>query len=430
MTQAVRVVVSGVGAITPTGSTAGESWDALLAGQSGVAPVRGFAAKGAQPGYAGEVKDLSPERIGLNRRKLKAMGRQAQLAFAASQEACADAALDPSALDRERIGIVLGVGMLNADVDELGRALYAMHKATGNGFEAAAFNHAALTEMLPLWLLRHIPNLAAAHASIAIEAQGPSNTIATGCVAGANAIGEAMRIVARGDADVMIAGGADARVSPLAMLRYRELGWLSVRNDCDPEVVSAPFDEQASGFVTAEGGGAVVIESAEHAERRGARILAELVAYTAANDATGMRFTRGDGSALQSALERCAARLAAAGSERIDSVFAPASGLPPIDKAVASALAAAAGDVGIGTVTATRSALGHAHAASAAIDTVLAVKALDGCRIPPVLNLQRPIEDLPFSINGNHKSPVESAIVGAYGFGGHAAAIGLRRWHA
>jgi len=423
----VRVVVTGLGCVSPVGNTAPETWEGLLAGRSGVSRLRAFDVNGSQPGYAAEVKDLSPERAGLPRRKLKMMGRQAQLAFAAVQEACTDAGLasDAAAVDRERLGIILGVGMLNADVEDLGRAFHTMQAATGPAFVQSAFNRAAARELLPLWLLRHIPNLAAAHAGIALDAQGPSNTITTGCVAGASAIGEAARIVARGEADVVIAGGTDARVSPLAMLRYRELGWLSTRTDCDPEDVSAPFDACASGFVNGEGAAVLVLEAEPHARRRGARIRAELMKYAAANDANGLFVHDRNGRALRTSVDRCAAALRDAGAP-VDCVFAPASGVRPLDSAAAAALS---GVVGLdGPIAATRSLLGHTHAASAAVDAVAAVQALGGRRIPAVRNLTRPIASLAFARGGDLPRVVESAIVGAYGFGGHGAALAFRRW--
>jgi len=424
----VRVVVTGTGCISPIGQTAAETWSALLAGRSGVAPIRSFDTNGSHPAYAAEVKDLSPEHTALPRRKLKMMGRQAQLAFVAVQEACADAGLsDAPSLDRERLGLILGVGMLNADVEELGRAIQRMRETTGKQFDQAAFNRAAACELLPLWLLRHIPNLAAAHAGIAIDAQGPSNTITTGCVAGANAIGEAARIIARGEADVVIAGGTDARVTPLATLRYRELGWLSTRSDCPPDAVSAPFDACASGFVNGEAAAVLVLESHVHAQRRGARIRAEVAGYAAANDARGMfQYDRG-GRALRTAVARCAASLLR-DANAIDGLFAPASGVRQLDVAAAAALDAVPGLEG--PIAATRSLAGHTHAASAALDAVAAVQALGGHVLPSVRNLARPIAPLRFSRGERLTRALDSLIVGAYGFGGHGAALGLQRWHA
>jgi 3-oxoacyl-[acyl-carrier-protein] synthase II len=331
---------------------------------------------------------------------------------------------------------VLGVGMLNADVMELGRAFYAAahastrepdaHAGEQESFDPVTFGRYASAELFPLWLLRHIPNLAAAHTSIALDAQGPSNTITTGCVSAANAIGEAARLIARGAADVMLAGGADARVSPLAMLRYRELGWLATRDDVDPEAVSAPFDEDATGFVDGEAAGVLVLESLEHARARGARIYAELASYAAANDAHELLQPHPAGRGLQRAATRC---LPPGGlhTGNVDAVFSPAPSVPAFDRAIASALAAACGASRSGPlITATRSIVGHTHAASAAVDCIAAIKAIETSRVPPTLNLRRPIADLAFVTGGPRVAEISTALVCAHGFGGHAAALA---WH-
>jgi 3-oxoacyl-[acyl-carrier-protein] synthase II len=424
-----RVVVTGVGAVTPIGNTACEFWDALVQGRSGVAPIAAFDAARARPSYAAEVKRFAAELAGVPQRKLKMMGRQAQLACAAVHDACTDAALVSPDLDCRRIGIVLGVGMLNADVSELGRVVSASGMGAGP-FDLPAFSRAAATQMFPLWLLRHIPNLAAAHASICLDAQGPSNTIATGCVAGANAIGEAYRIVRRGEADVVLAGGADARVSPLATLRYRDLGWLSTRDDVSPVEVSAPLDASASGFVNGEGAGIVVLESLEHARRRGARIRAELVGYAAANEAHDLLSPRGDGAALARAARHALDRACVLPSE-VDVVFAPAASVPAFDRAVACGLVSTFGrQPSRATVTATRSLVGHTHAASAALDSVAAIMAIGSSQIPPTINVRRPIAALAIAADVARASTVSTALVGAYGFGGHAASLMWREYAA
>jgi 3-oxoacyl-[acyl-carrier-protein] synthase II len=425
---AKRIVITGVGAVTPVGRDVDASWQSLLDGRSGAAPIAGFEAEGARPSYAAEVKDFAPERAGVPRRKLKMMGRQAQLAFAAAEQACADAALtgETSRPEPTRMGIILGVGMLNADALELGRTCHAMaNEMNGRGFETSAFMRAAATELFPLWLLRHIPNLAVAHASIHLDAQGPSNTIATGCVAGANAIGEAARIIARGDADVMLAGGTDARVSPLGTLRYRDLGWLATRDDIEPAAISAPFDEEASGFVNGEGAGILVLESLDRARARGARIYAELTSYAAANDAGDVLMPNPEGRALARAMFRCAER----GEfciEDIGAVFAPALSVPGYDAAIASALTSVLNGHARPAVTALRSLLGHTHAASAAIDCVAAVKAIQSGAIPATANLRKPIAALPYVTGSAREEAISTALVGAYGFGGHAAALAFR----
>ena len=424
MMFAKRIVVTGVGAMTPVGQDVGSSWQALLDGRSGVGPIAGFEAEGARPPYAAEVKDFTPERAGVPRRKLKMMGRQAQLAFAAAEQACADAGLNGDAehVDPTRLGIILGVGMLNADALELGRTCNTMAGEVGTGFETSAFMRAAATELFPLWLLRHIPNLAAAHASIHLDAQGPSNTIATGCVAGANAIGEAARIIARGEADVMLAGGTDARVSPLGTLRYRDLGWLATREDIDPAAVSAPFDKDASGFINGEGAGILVLESLEHAQARGARVYAELVSYAAANDAGDVLRPNPEGRAFARALQHCVDR-GEIGIEDVSAVFAPAPSVPGYDSAIASALTRVVNGHARPAVTALRSLLGHTHAASAAIDCVAAMKAIQTGAVPATANLREPIATLSFVTGSAREQKLPAVVVGAYGFGGHAAAL-------
>lgn len=419
-----RVVVTGLGVVTPVGGDTATFWAALVAGRSGAGPVMAYATPEPALSYAAEVKDFTPERAGLPRKRVKMMGRQAQLAFAAAAQAWQDAGLAGAGVPPGRVGLILGVGMLNADVTELGRAFDAMTRAGASGeSDPVSFGRVGAPELFPLWLLRHIPNLAAAHASIALDAQGPSNTIATGCVAGANAIGEAARLVARGDADVVLAGGTDARVTPLGTLRYRELGWLATRSGVDPVTVSAPFDEHACGFVSGEGAGILVLESLEHAQSRGARIDAELLAYAAANDGGDPLVPNPEGTALEHAIARCLVR-AELTAEAVDAVFAPAPSVPTLDRATAAALSRVFGRSGSRAgITATRSLLGHTHAASSALDCVAAVRSLGDGRIPAIANLHRPVADLPFVRGGARAAAVRSAVVGAYGFGGHAATL-------
>ena len=427
-----RVVVTGLGAVTPIGTDMATFWGGLIEGRSGAGPITAFDVTGCRPSYAAEVKGFAADAAGVPKKRLKMMGRQAQLAFAAVGQAWADAGLAAAGLAPPRIGLILGVGMLNADVTELGRAFHATARAAGPGteFDEVTFCRAGGPELFPLWLLRHIPNLSVAHASIALDAQGPSNTIATGCVAAANAVGEAVRIVGRGEADVVLAGGTDARVSPLATLRYRDLGWLSTRDDVAPEAVSAPFDQDATGFVSGEGSGVLAIESLEHARNRRAGIYAEVLGYAAANDGADLLSPTHDGSALARATCRCLER-SGVKPEEIDVVFAPAPAVPALDRATAAALTKVFGAGCRDTaITATRSLLGHAHAASAALDCLAAIKAINDSRIPATANLHRPIADLPFVTGAARRATVRKALVAAYGFGGHAASLALSRYEA
>lgn len=441
-----RIVITGLGAVTPIGNDVASFWSSLLAAHSGVATIKSFATGSFRPAYAAEVKEFSPERVGLPRKKLKIMGRQTQMALAAVSEALADAGLndESSRPSAEGIGVIFGVGMLDADVDEIGRSAAAMREARQgseceaaavadsfrppkDSFDTAAFCRAAATEMFPLWLLRHIPNMVSAHVSIALDARGSSNTITTGCVAGANALGEAARIIARGEADIVFAGGTDARVSPLGMLRYRGLGWLATRCVSDPASVSAPFDRDAEGFVNGEGAGVIVLEAYEHAFARGARIYAEVISYSAGNDAYDPVRPHPEGRGLARAVARCADQ-SDAGFDDTCMVFAPATGVPSFDQAIAVALNATFQTRRTGpVVTATRSLVGHTHAASSALDVIAATKALNESVLPPTINLRRPIADFDFVKDSPRAVSAETALVAAYSFGGHAAALMLRR---
>lgn len=435
-----RVVITGLGAVTPVGNDVGEFWDALIHGRSGAAPIASFATGGFRPSYAAEVKDFVPERTGLPRRKLKMMGRHAQFALVAATQAADDAGLQSTEdvlVTRERFGVILGIGMLNADVYELGRAFYATQQYAGeqstqeydDSLDYFAFGKAGAPQLFPLWLLRHIPNLTSAHVSIALDARGVSNTITTGCVAAANAVGEAARVIRRGEADVMLAGGADARVSPLAMLRYRDLEWLATRDAVKPTEVSAPFDESAAGFVCGEGAGVIVLEEYEHARARGAHIYAELIGYSAANDAFNPLLPHPEGKGLARAVSICLKKSGLT-MTMIDAVYAPASSVPAFDRATAAALSTVchAGSARP-AVTATRSLLGHTHAASSALDCIAAVKSLSECQLPPVLNLRQPIADFDFvtGTTAARAADLQHVMIASYGFGGHAAAFILRR---
>lgn len=428
-----RIVITGLGAVTPLGNSVPAFWESLIAGRSGVASVRAFPVGAFVPSYAAEVKDFTPETATLPRKRLKMMGRQAQLVFAAVEEACMAAGLtaDQPEERHPRVGIILGVGMMDPDVMELGRAFHATAgeaHAQDDVFDTAAFGRVGSPHLFPLGMLRSIPNLAAAHASIALNAQGPSNTLTTGCVSAANAIGEAARVIARGDADVVVAGGTDARVSPLGMLRYRGLGWMATRADVCPTKVSAPFDASAAGFVNGEGAGVVVLESLEHAERRGVRIYAELAGYGAANDAYDVLLPHPKGRALTRATMLCLDR-SGLNRDSPQAVFAPATSIPVFDRAVAASLSAVFGPVERQpAITATRSLLGHTHAASAALDCIAAVRAIGESRVPPTINLRRPIAPLRFVQDTAMPMDLSTALVAAYGFGGHAAVLALRRY--
>ncbi|MGI9036672.1 MAG: beta-ketoacyl-[acyl-carrier-protein] synthase family protein [Pyrinomonadaceae bacterium] len=427
-----RVVITGLGAVTPLGNDVPAFWNSMLAARSGVGLMKAETSDEILPVYVAAVKDFAPEKIGLPRRKLKMMGRAAQLMLAASAEASRDAGLVGETMENlaERCGMVVGAGMLNAEILELSSSIKTAQNSLADkpdAIDVETFSRAAAAELFPLWLLRYIPNMVAAHAGIFLQTRAASNTVMNGCASAAFAVGEAARIIRRGEADVMLAGGVDARISTLAMLRYLELGWQTKETTQGAASVSKPFDRDAQGFVSGEAAGVIVLEDYEHARRRGARIFAEILNCGAGNDAFDVLHPHPQGRGLNRAVANC---LKPNGKElpAPELVFAAANGIPEYDAATAAALKNSFENFNFNPkVTATRSLLGHTHAASFALDAIAAVKSINESIAPPTLNLANPIADFDFIGSEGREMPVSSVLVTGYGFAGHAGALLLRR---
>jgi 3-oxoacyl-[acyl-carrier-protein] synthase II len=427
-----RIVVTGLGAVTPAGNDVDSFWASLVEARSGITVMKAETTDDLLPTYVANVKEFDPGRIGLPLRKLKMMGRPAQLMLGAAAEASRMAGLSDNTNEKllERCGIVVGVGMLNADISEFVRTIQSAQNSLphpSDPIDVEYFSRAAATEMFPLWLLRHIPNMVAAHTGIMLKIRGVSNTVMNGCSSAAFAIGESMRVIERGEADVMLAAGVDSRVNSMSVLRYLKLGWQVEGTADDPATVSKPFDQNAAGFVSGEAAGVLVLEEYRHALDRGATILAEITGCGAGNDAFDVFHPHPEGRGLSRAISRCL-RKSNSDIQIPDAVFASANGIPEYDCAAARALKDSFNAFGItASVTATRSLVGHSHAASFALDAIAAVKALNHNIIPPTINLKDPIDDFDFVINNARATPVRTAMVTGYGIGGHAGALTLRR---
>ena len=423
-----RIVITGLGAVTPVGNDVESFWRSLVEARSGVSVMQAETSDDLLPTYVAKVKEFDPGRIGLPSRKLKMMGRPAQLMLAAAAEAGRMAGLDGNTNESllERCGIVVGVGMLNADISEFVRTLKSAQNSLPNGsdqIDVEYFSRAAATEMFPLWLLRHIPNMVAAHTGIMLKIRGVSNTVMNGCASAAFAIGESIRVIERGEADVMLAAGVDSRVNSMSVLRYIKLGWQVEGTDDDPATVCKPFDRNAAGFVSGEAAGVLVLEEYRHAVERGATILAEISGCGAGNDAYDVFHPHPQGRGLSKAISNCLGR----DDQNIqipEAVFASANGIQEYDAATAQALKVSFNAYGITpTVTATRSLIGHTHAASFALDAIAAVKALNDNIVPPTINLENPIDDFDFVLDKPRARPIPAAMVTGYGIGGHAGAL-------
>ncbi len=282
-----RVVVSGVGVVAPNGVGRRDFSEAIFEGRSGVGFIESFDTSGQSIKIAGEVKhfDVLPF-LGEYKKNLKMMSRAVRFAVGAAALAVEDSGVDTNRLDPGRFGVCMGTGITPVDVGELVDPIM-RGVGTDGEFDMGRFALARAESIFPLWLLQHLPNMAAAHISILHHAMGPNNTIVTACAAGTQAVGEAFRLIARGDADIMLAGGCDSRLDPHLMVAYTAMKAVST-SARPPSEVSRPFDAERNGFVLGEGAAVIVLESYRRAKRRGATIYAEITGYGSSFDAFGI----------------------------------------------------------------------------------------------------------------------------------------------
>ncbi len=389
------MVVTGLGAVTPLGLDAPSTWAAAVGGESGAGPITRF-----DPGdyrlrsrVAGEVDGEFADHERVDDRST---GRFARMAVVAASEAVADAGLDPDgeAWPAERVGTAIATGFGGIPEYETG------HDSVSGGGRVS-----------PRFLVRHLPNLAAGHVSIALDARGPSRASATACAAGASALVDAVDDIRAGRADVSVAGGCESSLTPTVVVGFDAMRALSRRDD--PAGASRPFDADRDGFVVAEGAGVLVLESRAHAQRRGADSYAELAGVGLTSDAAHptrpAEGARGLRRAMATATER-------AGVDRVDCVDAHATSTPRGDAHEATAIRAATEDP---LVWAPKGALGHTLGAAGAIETLLGVRALETGIVPPTLNYETPDDDCPVTVRTQAVDcDPESLLCNAAGFGG------------
>ena len=280
-----RVVVTGVGVVAPNGIGKEAFWSACVAGRSGIGPIRCFDASEHPVKVAGEVPefDVAAYIPSPHRKSLKIMGRAARFGVAAAGLAVRDSGLDLLREDPERLGVVMGSGLIPIDLPDVASMVAKACDEEGR-LHPDRLGRQGSGALFPLWLLKYLPNMAAAHISLVHNAQGPNNTVVTACAAGTQAVGEAFRLIARGDADLVLTGGADSRLDPLLMLAYSALGAISPAQR-PPAEVSRPFDGKRDGFVLGEGAGVLMLEELERAKRRGAVVYAEVLGLGSSFDA-------------------------------------------------------------------------------------------------------------------------------------------------
>lgn len=407
--SARRVVVTGLGVISPIGNSVAAFWEALQAGQNGIGPITAFDASAFPVRFAGEVKGFDLAAHGLDPREARRMGRFCQFAVAAAKEAWRQAGFEAAPPDLDRTGVVVGSGMGALNVIEE---------------QVAILNAKGPNRVSPFTVPIMIPNMAAGQVSIALGARGPNLSPVTACATGAHAIGEALLLIRAGMADVVLAGGAEAVVTPLAMSSFANMKALSTRNE-DPEHASRPFDAARDGFVLGEGAGVLVFEAMEHALARGATILGELVGYGATADAHHMTAPPDNGSGAAAAM-RMALATAGLQAQDIGHVNAHATSTPLNDAAEAAALRSVLGArLDSVPVTGVKSCIGHLLGAAGGVESVATVLSLLHGVVPPTRNLEHLDPNCALDVVHGQARHHQAAFAlkGNMGFGGHNAAL-------
>lgn len=410
-----RVVVTGLGAVSPCGLDVASTWEAVCAGRSGIGPLTRFDASGLPVGFGGQVKGFDPEPF-VPARDQKRYDLYSLFAVAASVEAMRQAGFEDGTFLGDRAGVYIGSGIGGiSTIEDQGRELEA----------------GGMRRLSPFFIPRALTNLAAGHVAIRYGARGPSLAVSTACATGNHSIGEACRVIRDGQADLVIAGGAEAPLCALGLAGFAVMRALSRRND-DPATASRPFDADRDGFVMSEGAGVLVLEGLDHAQARGARILAEVVGYGLTNDAHHIT-APADGHEGAVRCMRMALQGAGLRPDQVHYINAHGTSTPHNDLnesiAVRTVFGAHADHV---PVSSTKGATGHLLGAAGGLEAVLTVRALTDGLLPPTANLRVPGEgcDLDYVPGVARPADVAVALSNAFGFGGTNATIVLRRFDA
>jgi len=408
-----RVVITGMGALTPVGHNVAETWDSLVKGVSGVDTITSFDTSALSAKIAAQIKNFHPEEH-FDPKEARKMDSYTHFALVAAREAVKDAGIDPQTQDGRRVGVITGVGI---------GGIYTFDEETIKNYVHGP------RRISPFFIPKMISNIAAAHIAIEHGFKGPNFSITSACASANHAIGTAFRAIQYGDADIIISGGAEAGVTFLGMGGFCALRALSTRND-DPKGASRPFDAGRDGFVMSEGAAFLVLEELEHAKARGARIYAELAGYAATDDAYHITAPLEDGSGSADAM---LGAIADAGLQPADIQYVNAHGTSTQlnDKGETVALKSCFAEHAYKLkVNSTKSMVGHMLGAAAGIEAIVCVKTIETGILHPTINLTNPDPDcdLDYVPNTTQKLEVTNALSNSLGFGGHNSAIVVRRY--
>jgi 3-oxoacyl-[acyl-carrier-protein] synthase II len=409
--QQQRVFVTGAGVVSPLGNDTETFWKNLTNGVSGAGPITRFDTSAYDTRFACEVKNFSTEGV-IDRKDAKRMDRFVQFAVVASHEAIRSAGLDLDAVNRERIGVILGSGI--------------------GGMETFETQHRVLVErgpnrVSPFFIPMMISDMGAGQVSIQFGLKGPNFCTVSACASGAHAIGEALRLLRAGDADVFLAGGCEATITPMAVAGFSNARTLSTRND-EPQRASRPFDQDRDGFVIGEGAGVIVLETEDHARRRGATVICELSGYGASGDAFHITAPSADGDGAARAMIRALADAAMPPSD-VEYINAHGTSTPTGDPIEVLAVKRVFGDHARKLMMgSTKSMTGHLLGAAGGLEAVVTALTLARGIVPPTINLEKtdPQCDLDFVPNQARAQRVRAALSNSFGFGGHNVTLAMR----
>jgi len=408
-----RVVVTGMGVISPVGTGLNKFWDSLIKGKSGIDKITSFDPHDLPTKIAGEVRDFNPENY-IEKKELKRLDRFTQFAISATKMALDDSGLDLSTVDKTRVGVILGSGIGGTTTWEEQHQILLT-----KGFKRIS----------PFFIPMMIVNMASAQISMAFELKGPNFTVVTACASGTNAIGEAFRILQRGDADIIISGGTEAPITELSLAGFSSMKALSTRND-EPSCASRPFDKDRDGFVMGEGAGIIVMETLDNALKRNARIYGEVIGYGSTADAYHLTKPAPEGEGASRAMK---AAISDAGilPNDVDYINAHGTSTPLNDKFETLAIKHTFGEHAYKlAVSSTKSMTGHLLGAAGAVEIIATLQAVHNDEIPPTINYEgKDLEcDLNYVPNRAIKRTVNIALSNSMGFGGHNACIIVKKY--
>lgn len=411
--QRKRVVITGLGAITPIGNTLSQYWEGLLSGRNGIAPITFFNAEKHDCRFAGEVKGFDPHDY-LDRKEAKRMDRFSQFGVCASLQAIADSKLIIDDLNAEQVGVIIGTGIGGLKVLEDQQTIYLDRGPS----RCSPF-------MIPMM----IANMAAGLTAIQTGAKGPNSCTVTACAAGSNAVGEAFRLIQMGYAQAMICGGTEAAITPLGLAGFAAARALSTRNE-DPERACRPFDRDRDGFVMGEGAGILILEELQCALSRGARIYGEIVGYAMTCDAYHMTSPVPGGSGAARAIQ-LALKDANITPDQVSYINAHGTSTKANDSTETTAIKTALGESAYKVaISSTKSMTGHLLGGSGGIEAVATALAVANDQIPPTINLENPDEDcdLDYVPNQSRAQKVDVALSNSFGFGGHNVTLVFKKY--